>query len=398
MIPPAGPSGYPTVSTNQLRIYGAGGFRLVEHEAERGCPRQYKARYIEKRVPREVRGDRGYALDYGSYVHDVFHRMERDGLTPDEALEAAFPAHLPPEAFTEARDDVMAYMERGAAPMDRYGTLEVEATLDAELYVDPEFGPIHFRGIVDWLGIDLDDPSTAHVVDYKTNRSPPREEDVRGDVQMKGYDWLVRQHMSRWGTRRVVVHLDAVKWREVEVRFTEREIDDWHSWAVAVVRKILRDDTATPVLNPGCDWCPVKDDCPVFIGLPETAAALVEAEGTLADPEVRLRWRDAANKVRLLLEKSVKRIDEEFRASALRSGGLVVADQLWSLDTEWSTEIDLDELQRVLGRERFLEVVATSESKLKTLTKDWSASDRAEVLACVRRVPTGSKVKRKQVE
>ena len=395
MRPPEGPSGEMTVSTNQLRTYGAGGFRLVEHEGDRGCPRKYKATYVEKRIPAEM--VRSYALDYGSMFHDVLFLMEEEGLTPDEALERAFPAHMPPEAWKEARDDLIGYLERGASPTDRFATLEVETELDALLYVDEEFGPVHFRGFIDWIGVDLDDLSTLHVVDYKTNRHPPTEADVRGDVQMKGYHWLVMQHAARWGARRVIVHLDAVKWREIEVAFTEEEIDDWHSWAVAVVRKILRDEDGEPMLNPGCDWCPVKKDCPAFLSLPQHAADLAERVGTLQSNEEKLRWRDAANAVRLLLEKAVKSIDSEFADTARTTDVLVVGDQQWTVDTDWSTVIDLRRLHQVLD-EQFYDVVATSEAKLKALTKQWSPSEASAVLGCVERVPSGTKVKRKKVD
>lgn len=391
---PDGPSGFPTVSPTQLRTYGAGGFRLEEHEAERGCPRQYQAKYVDKRVP-----DRGqvYELDYGSLIHNVLFRMEEHGEGPEEALDKEFPAWMPPEAYREALDDLHGYLERGSSPMDRFGTVGVEEHLDAELYVDEEFGPIHMRGFVDWLGIDLDDPRTLHVVDYKTNRHPPSTEDVRGDVQLKTYHWLAMKHAERWGIDRVVVHLDAIKWREVEVAFTPQEIEDWHGWAVAVVRAILRDEEAAPVVNPGCAWCPVKDDCPAFLGLPQVASSLSENLAGLEDPAEKLRWRDAANAVRLLLEKAVAAIDKEFadRARAL-PGGLVIGDTRWALDTEWSTEIDLLRLHEVLG-DRFYEVVATSESKLKTLTKDWTPEATAAVLGCVSRVPSGSKVKKGKV-
>lgn len=388
---PEGPSGNPTVSPNQLRIYGAGGFRLDVGEEQRGCPRQYKARYVEKRVKDD--GERSYALAYGGMFHEILFRMEEDGLNPDEALEQCFPAWMPPEAWVEARDDLTAYLERGASPTDRFATLSVENELDALLYVDEEYGPTHLRGFVDWMGVDLDEPTTLHIVDYKTNRFPPRVDDVRGDVQLKAYHWLAMQHREKYGIRRVVVHLDAVKWREIEVAYTEQEIEDWHSWCVAVVRKMWRDTEGKPVANPGCAFCPVREDCPEFIGLPAVGSDLSQGLKGLEDPERKLQWRDAANKVRLLLEKAVKSIDDEFRQRAEGEGGLVVGDTRWTMETEWSNEFDLIQLHEVLG-DRFYEVVSTSQSRLETLTKGWPPGQTAAVMACVRRVPTGSKVKK----
>lgn len=396
MQPPIGPSGFPTVSATQLRTYGAGGFRLAEQEEARGCPRQYHAKYVEHRV----REERPYELEYGGFFHRVLYLLEAGDLTPDEALERAFPADADPAMFVEARKDLTAYLERGASPTDRFATIAVETELDAELYVDETYGPVHYRGFIDWLGVDPNLPGVLHVVDYKTNRHPPHVEDVRGDVQMKGYHWLVARNARRFGfsgTPRIVTHLDAVKFREVEVTYRDEDIDDWHGWAVAVVRKILRDETATPALNPGCGWCPVKDDCPEFQALPATAAGMAVGVKEIVDPVARLAWRDAANGVRLLLEKAVKGIDKEFKEQAAVLGQVIVGDQQFAVQEAWETQIDLRDLHRAMG-DAFYDVVATSKTKIEGATADWSPSDAAAARACIVNVPAGTKVTRTKVK
>lgn len=395
---PDGPTGFPTVSATQLRTYGAGGFRLDSQEEAKGCPRQYRAKYVERRVQED---ERSYPLVYGSFFHDVLFTMEQEDIGPDEALERCFPADAEPEMWAEARADLTAYLERGASPVDRYGTIAVESELDALLYVDEEFGEVHYRGFIDWLGLDVDDPSTIHVVDYKTNRSPPSVEDVRGDVQLKSYAWLVLNNRQRFGVTtgplRVVVHLDAVKWREIEVRYTDQEIADWHDWAVAVCRKILRDEDATPVLNPGCGYCPVSGDCPKFQALPATAAGMAAGLAEMVDPEARLRWRDAANGVRLLLEKSVEKIDDEFKVQARLQGEVVVGETVFALEPDWKTVIDLRSLHRAMG-DAFYDVVTTSKKKIEERTADWDTGAVAPVKQTIERVPAGSKIVRRKVE
>ena len=172
---PKGPNGHPTVSATQLRTYGAGGFLLDQQEQEQGCPRLYKAKYIEKRVPKT---DRAYPLVYGAFVHDALFLMEEEDVTPDEALERACPVDGDPARFAVARKDLTAYLERGASPVDRFATIAVETELTALLFVDDEYGPIYWRGFLDWLGLDPDLPNTLHFVDYKTDRTPPRVERV----------------------------------------------------------------------------------------------------------------------------------------------------------------------------------------------------------------------------
>jgi hypothetical protein len=391
---PTGPNKQMTVSPTMLRTYGAGGFRLTEHEGERGCPRQFKAKYVEHRV---VEGGSS-ALQYGSLFHRALYLMDEEQLTPDEALERVWPVRMDPAFWSEARRDLTAYLERGAAPTDRYGTLAVEEELTAHLYDDEEFGPVYVRAILDWVGTDMDRRNVLHVVDYKTNRHPPTTEDVRGDIQLKIQHFVARENAARWGMGdpQVVMHLDAVKWREIQVTYSDGEIEDLRTWLMAVVRAILRDEEAQPVVNPGCAWCPVQSDCPAFAALPDVAEQLAKALPQLPDVATKKRWRDRANKVRLLLDGAVKKIDRELTAKVKLEGPLELAGEVWSLESAWQTEIDLPALHRAMGT-AFYDVVSTSKTRVEERVLEWDASSLAEVRACFRSVPVGTKVVKRKV-
>lgn len=388
-------AGQPTVSPSQFRTYGAGGFMLDEQETNRGCPRRYKAKYVD----RVVEDESSYPLEYGTMFHRIMELME-EGKTPEEALMEAFPVTADPEMIAEARADLDRYLQRPNSPLDLYATLDTEVMLAAPLYEDEEHGTIWIRGQIDRLAVDVETPGVVHVIDYKSNRFPPSIEAVRGDVQLKTYDYLVRQNAEALGlpkNLRVVVHLDATKWREVQVAYTAEDIENWRIWAEAVARTILRDDEARPVINPGCDWCPVQDTCPAFQGLPEVAAKLAEAEGTITDPETRLRWRNRANEIRLLLEKKVKRIDAEFEDKALDEGGMVVGDFQWQVIPKYVDDIDARRLHKAMGNE-FYDVINVVKGRVKSVTADWDSHALQEVEAAFGRAPSGVKVERKKIE
>lgn len=384
---PTGPSGFPTVSPSQLRVYGAGGFELEEQEEDRGCPRQYKARYVDRSVPETF----SEILAYGSLIHDCLYRMERDSIGPEEALERCFPPHLDPKYWREAMDDLDQYLLRGG-PGNLYMTLDVEQELDAELYVDEDFGPIHIRGIVDHLAVDPDDDGLIHLTDYKTNRRPATVEQVRGDSQLKAYHFLVMKNWARYsatGFPRIVTHLDLVKWNDVAVRYSPSDIEAWRSWAIAVVRKILRDEQALPMLNPGCGHCPVKDDCPVFQQLPQLGLELVD--GVPEDADALALWMTEANKVRLLLEKSIKEIRERFEGEALRHGEVTAGGTRWFREPNWVNQVDMRVLHRAMGDD-FYEVAKASKTAIEKYTKDWDTHAKIAVGQALSRVPSGDKV------
>jgi RecB family exonuclease len=390
---PIGRSGFPTVSPSQLRVYGAGGFEIEEQEQARGCPRQYKAKYVDKEVP-DVRSD---VLDYGSLIHECLYLMEEESIGPEEALERCFPAHMDPKFWTEALEDLEQYLLRGG-PSAQYHTLAVEQRLEAELYVDEEFGPIWIQGIIDHLGVDPEDDGLIHLTDYKTNRAPASAEQARGDSQLKTYNWLVMENWSKYsmtGFPRITTHLDLVKWHEVEIKYSVSDIEAWHSWAVAVVRKILRDDKAEPQLNPGCGWCPVQEKCPAFQELPEVGLNLLLNRPL--DPDGEAKWAAEANRVRLLLDNAVKGINEKFKTTALREGEISAGGWRWYREPDWKNTIDLRVLHRAMG-DTFYDVAKASKTGIENAIKGWDEHAKKAVRQAIGREADGMKVSKEELD
>lgn len=384
-----------TVSASQLRTYGTGGFKVDGHESEQGCPRKYRAKYVEGL---KEEGPKPYPLEYGTFIHEVFFRMEEKGMTPDEAMTDAFKPGMPFEMWEEAKADLEAYMGREASPSDRFGVIANEEKLTMLLYVDEVYGPIYYTGFLDVIGIDLNVPDVLHFSDYKSNRHPPRFEDLLGDVQLRGYHALVEANFEKWMPRRprIVSHLDVIKFKDLEVAYSDDEIEQWHSWAVAVVRAILRDEDAEPVLNPGCGYCFVRDSCPAFNALPALAETLQEEGTALKDPVQRLEWRDRAHKVRGLLENAVKSIDDEFKDRAAKDpdGILVVGGQQYTKAPKYAKVVNLRTLQDLLG-EDFFNAVSASEASIDRAIKQRSPSERSTIKnKAIRREVVGTEIKR----
>ena len=190
--------------------------------------------------------------------------------------------------------------------------------------------------------------------------------------------------------------MDVVKFREIEVRYSDDQIEDWHAWAVAVARAILRDEEHAPRLNARCPDCPIRHTCPVFLNLPATAFATVEAANPQSDVD-RLRWRDEANRMRLVLEKAVATIDEEFRSRAEHDGVLRVGDTEWTVETDWKWTPDMLALHAALGDD-FYRVVSVTKTALNRATRQYPPDRLAAVNAAISQVPDGTKVVKRKVK
>jgi hypothetical protein len=397
-IPVSDHTGFPTVSPNSLRKYGTAGFDLADQEDAQGCPRQWKARYVDRIVD-----DDSEVLAYGRIIHRALEIMEEDAIGPEPALERAWAESaldLSPEYYAESLVDLRNYLARASSPLDRYGTLFTERRLTALLYEDEDFGPTYLQGIVDRGAVDFDDPSLIHLVDFKSNRHPPSVEQVRRAVQPKAYTWLAYQNAAELfphtTSPRIVFHLDAIKWRELPpVVFSDDDLEAWHSWTVAIVRKIWRDEDAAPVLNPGCTYCPVKADCPAYQKLPDLASHLMSVKP--ADADDLVLWRDRANAARLLLEKEVKAIDKRFVDDAEQFGLVEAGGYRWSRDVRWVDDTNHRELQEILGDDLFYEVVTVGKRKLEDAVKMLDSTTARRALDCVRRIPDGTTIKKTEV-
>jgi hypothetical protein len=387
--------GRPRFSISQLRTYGAADMALLGAEAAKGCPRLYRKKYAEKALPPEPRSRH---LELGSVLHDALHIMERDQVSPETALEQAWSVVLNETDWTEARQILNDYLARGG-PMTRFGTLDHELDLTAQLYVDEEFGPVMFRGIIDYVGVDMDHAELLHGVDYKSNQQPPSRAQVEGDSQLKGYDWLLRQHWHRWmpknSSPRLVMHLDALRWKDVEIRYTPQQIEDWHGWAVAVCRKILRDQEGAPHLNDGCSFCPARRDCPKWLELPETGASM-EVRASQSTPDELMARRGRFAQLQKLADKEVKAIDGLLKAELNASHGVLELDgEVWRLTNGWEDDIDWPALQRLLG-DRFWSVVKTSKAAIERVT-DGDPALLAKARNLMKRRPSGTAIEKTKI-
>jgi len=391
---------FPAVSNNMIRTYGAGGFILAGHELPRGCPRQWQWRYNNPSGERPP-GEQADVLDFGSIMHRALQLMEEEQSSPEDSVLKAWSEKghglMTPEWYQEALYDIRRYMDRGQSPLDNYANYGTEVGLEAILYEDEDFGPIVFRGTIDWLGLDWQNPNDIHIVDFKTNRFPPSIEDVMRDVQGKGYAWLVLQNAYRLfpGVThpRPLFTLDAIKWNQLPPVFYDADtIEAWHQWVVAIVRQILRDEDAEPEVNDGCPQCPIRDSCPAWAKVPDQANFLLQVKPDDAD-ELMI-WREKVNALRLLLEKAVKEVDGRFNADAAREGQVVAGGMQLDWTAKWVEVQDLPRLHSLLGDDLFYEVASAGKGKLEAVCKGLDPETAEAAMGCLRKEPNGMTVKR----
>jgi hypothetical protein len=394
LIPVSDVTGHRTISHNMLNAYGYSGSELDAELEPKGCPRQFKHRYVIKDAPKPD----SEPMRLGRIVHAALQTMEDDAVGPEEALDKVWDPTLGPDRYLQVLTDLRTYLARESTPMDRYATWDTERRLFARLYVDEEFGEVWVQGIIDRIAVDFDNPGVVHVGDWKYVSRPPSFDDVLRSVQLKIYAWLVLNCWQELGLQRrprVVVHLDAIKFRELTaVEYSEEDIEALEGWMRSAAHTILRDDEGEPILNWGCSYCPVQDSCPAFQALPDVGRELLTVKPE--DRDERVKWRDKANAVRLLLQNAVKVVDENLKADAAKLGTLKAGGYVWSTVPDFEDITDTRQLHVLMG-DPFYDAVTITKGRLEQEAA--AAADPtvgAQMLACRTSRPSGTKIVKKK--
>lgn len=396
---PRNRDGLVQVSISQLRRYGAVGLLDNDHaEQINGCPRAYARTYGGDPVP-EVPNR---AAELGGVLHRALHRMETHTCGPEDALGAVWPPTLGPDDYADALDILLGYLER-EGPMTRYATLSTELDLAVPLFTDDEHGQVMFRGIIDDLAIDPMQPDIVHVIDFKSASRPVAADSLRGDVQLRGYAWLIREWWhQQYGVypARVVAHLDLLRYRDIPIEYTAHELEVWHAWACATVRTMLRDESAMPILNDGCTYCPVRWSCPAWRSLPEVGESLAARMTGMDIEKVKDLFEDAARACKLL-EHQLGQVKGVLEAEARAKGRIRVGGEEWSLEDDSKNVADVLGMAGLLLPDHpgaFATAVKSSKSAAEKAGRGLDPSLRDELLRCVESVPDGQKVVRRKVK
>lgn len=397
---PRNAAGQPQVSISQLRRYGAvdlasGGEDVTE--TVRGCPRAYALTYGPDPVPELP----SRPAELGIVLHRALAYMEDHTTGAVEALGAVWPPTLGVLDYAEALRILEGYIARGGV-MTLYSTLAAELDLAVELYVDDVHGPVMFRGIIDYLAVDPGDPETLHVTDYKSAARPVSKESLRGDVQLMGYTWLVREWWKQQHgkyPRRVVAHFDALRYSDVAIEYTRGELGLWQEWASAMVHTMLRDTHPKPILNDGCTWCPVRWGCPAWNALPGEATTVL-ARLTGASPEQLGVRYVAASQVLKLLGNQVEERRAVLEGEAHTRGRVRVGDQDWVSVSGSKTVADVLGLVGLLLPEHpgaFETAVSASRASVERAASGLGdVSLASQVRGCVDTVTSGVRITKRK--
>jgi RecB family exonuclease len=233
------------------------------------CPRRYRFAYLDRPAPE--RGPASAHSTLGAAVHVALHNwwlLDRRKRTPD-AAELLVERHWQSAGF---RDEQQSTQWRATAQrwVRRYvtGLDPADEPVGVERRVATPTDALVIEGRVD----RIDDRGDALVVvDYKTGRSTPTDDDARGSQALALYVLAVRRTLRRACTRVELHHLPSESVAVFEhtdeslarhLHRAQQTADDIVAATDTLASGADPDDVFPAQPGPGCSWCDFRAHCP----------------------------------------------------------------------------------------------------------------------------------------
>ena len=228
------------------------------------CPLQYRFRYIDRLPSRP-----SAALEFGSALHKALHELYDKNRSLEQLNE-----------FLAQRWGATEVLQEAVEP--RYSLAVAVSTMEnfyRENFKEDGTPLIVPHALEEWFEIALDghvlvgridridtlENGNHEIIDYKTGKRLPSQEDLDKDLQLSIYYWAAHEAMGGINPERLKFYFLRPDSNEqfVTYRMPDR-IKDTKETVYEVIRSIESDkasDVFKPVKNPLCGWCDYQGEC-----------------------------------------------------------------------------------------------------------------------------------------
>ncbi len=290
------------------------------------CPQKYKFEAIDK-----IRMPKSREAIFGTLIHsalrfmfsrdplfptldEVVHRFRQGFLQSREAFEAESkndPLKLPWTA-----EEQKIYLERGIKMLKNFyernapwnfSVVDLESRFEITL-ADEKTGTIHIlAGIMD--RIDKTHEGAYEIIDYKTSKRMPSQENIDNDLQLSLYAMGLQKRWPHLKTEDVKLSLYFLAHQEkLSTKPTPHSVERTKTHVLAAIgeieTRIAEKKDFEPMPGPLCDWCAYKPMCPAWKHLYKKQVVSSKEQGKIEDT-----LREYFS-LKSLTQQNEKRIDE----------------------------------------------------------------------------------------
>ena len=234
------------------------------YDTYKKCPLKYKFSYIDK-----ISAPKRPELFFGGLIHSVVqYALKKDPLMPSYEELIKFYEENWESSLYKDKDQEKQYFDFGKNMIFHFhgthkpGLRDIIAT--EKYFAIPLSEKHQLSGVID--RVDKLPIGAIEIIDYKTNKSLPTQQDIDNDFQMNFYQLAVK---SLWP------EIDKVKLTFYFLKPNVQMSTTRDDYAIDMAKKEIiatadtitsqKDFCATP--NRFCDWCDFQNRCPAFADL-----------------------------------------------------------------------------------------------------------------------------------
>ena len=240
-------------------------------ETFKRCPLKFKLQYLDK-----IRTAKSTEALFGTLIHKTLKMLHEPGLLipTEEELLKFFADNWNPSSYQNEREAGTAFAQGVKMLKDYYAknypgqfnVVALETPFEVPFQIGNEYHLI--TGKID--RIDKTEENLFEVIDYKTTKKMPSQENVENDLQLSIYHMGIA---ARWPKlieekRPVKVSLYYLKHGEKlsSLRSPEKveEVKENVLQTFDQIAKAQKEEKFSPRPNVLCDWCEYQKYCPLF--------------------------------------------------------------------------------------------------------------------------------------
>jgi RecB family exonuclease len=239
----------------------------------KNCPLKYKYSEIDK-----IKEPKTKEAIFGNYIHRIlkwFYQQDPHFPTPEGLLEYYY-NHWPKkeEGFSwQDEQEEKDYFQEGIRMLEEFYKknmppktmiMDLETRFEAVIDETPnEPGGKHIlTGVIDRIDKLPDD--TMEIIDYKTGKRMPSQNDVDTNLQLSIYALGLQRKWPKIKLEDLRLSLYFLKFGEkIETKKTQADIDQTQEKLIDLIHQI-QNSSFEPKASPLCNWCGYKPICPLW--------------------------------------------------------------------------------------------------------------------------------------
>ncbi len=238
------------------------------------CPLKFKFQEIDR-----IRIPKGLEMAFGNIIHNCLKYMfERDPLYPtlDEVINRFHSLWQNKQIAEITADENKSYDEAGILILKNFyrlnqpwnfDTVDLESRFEATIPDSKNEENHVLTGIID--RIDKTSDSIFEIIDYKTSRRMPSQDNLNQDLQMSIYHLGLIKRWPHIKPENIKLSLYFLKHGEkITTSRSEKDLENTKNFVIGIIHEIKKrvqnNYDFPPFPSPLCDWCGYKPMCPMW--------------------------------------------------------------------------------------------------------------------------------------